>query len=90
MRLYGLYLIISFENAKEKLNDYNRIGANLRFSGFCRIYQIGFVFVEFDLFNNFYTKLHIYEFSYKFDTVLYQFLETETSDRTLMGRSINS
>ena len=29
----------------------------------------------------FYTKLHIYEFSYIFDTVLYQFLETVTSDR---------
>jgi len=29
----------------------------------------------------FYTKLHTYEFSYKFDTVLYQFLGTETSDR---------
>ena len=31
--------------------------------------------------DNFYTKLHIYEFSYNFDTVLYQFLETRTSDR---------
>ena len=32
--------------------------------------------------------LHIYEFSYIFDTVLYQFLETETSDTTftIMGR----
>ena len=27
--------------------------------------------------------LHIYEFSYKFDTVLHQFFETETSDRCL-------
>ena len=33
-----------------------------------------------------YTKSHIYEFWYNFDTVLYQFLETGTSDRTLMGR----
>ena len=31
-----------------------------------------------------YTKLHIYEFLYKFDTVLYQFLETGTSDRSLI------
>ena len=34
----------------------------------------------------FYTKLYIYEFSYKFDTVLFQFLETGTSDITFMGR----
>ena len=33
---------------------------------------------------SFYTKLHIYEFSYKFDTVLYQFIETGTSDRCLI------
>ena len=33
----------------------------------------------------FYTKFYIYRFSYKFDTVLYQFLETGTWDRTLMG-----
>ena len=41
-----------------------------------------------------YTKIHIstilyiyiYEFSYKIDTVLYQFLETGTSDITFMGR----
>jgi len=32
---------------------------------------------------NFYTKLHKYEISYKFDTVVYQFLETGTSDRFL-------
>ena len=31
------------------------------------------------------TKLYIYEFLYKFDTVLYQFLETETLDITFMG-----
>ena len=28
---------------------------------------------------------YIYKFSYKFDTVLYEFLETETSDKTFMG-----
>ena len=27
----------------------------------------------------------MYKFSYKFDTVLYKFLETGTLDRTLMG-----
>ena len=48
-----------------------------------RHFQVGCVFVEYDQFNNsdFYKKLHIYEFSYKFDTVLYQFPETGTSDR---------
>ena len=29
--------------------------------------------------------LHLYEFSNKFDTVLYQFLEKGTSDITFMG-----
>ena len=28
---------------------------------------------------------YIYKFSYKFDTVLYQFHETGTSDKTFMG-----
>ena len=32
------------------------------------------------------TKLCIYEFSYIFDTVFYQFVETGTSDRTGIGR----
>jgi len=42
--------------------------------------------VEYDLFKptNFFIQLHIYEFSYKFDTVLYQFLETGTSDSCLI------
>ena len=31
------------------------------------------------------THIYIYEFSNKFDTVLYQFLETGTSDITFMG-----
>ena len=31
-----------------------------------------------------FTKLHISELLYKFDTALYQFLETETSDRCLI------
>ena len=48
-----------------------------------RRFQIGFVFVEYNLFNT--TKLYIYEFSYKFDTVLYQFLEIGTSDIAFMG-----
>ena len=52
-----------------------------------RRFQIGCVFVEYDLFNTqlFYKIVYIYEFSYKFDTVLYQFLETETSDRCFIG-----
>ena len=63
-------------------------GANQRFSSFCgkssfsdwfRICGIWSVF-----YYNFYKKLHKYEFSNKFDTVLCQFLESETSDRCLM------
>jgi len=41
---------------------------------------------KFILYFYFYTKLYIYEFLYKFDTVLYQFLEKGTSDITIMGR----
>ena len=52
-------------------------------------FQIGFVFAEYDLhrFLRFFIKnfIYTYKFSYKFDTVLYQFLETGTSDRTLVG-----
>ena len=33
-----------------------------------------------------FSKFYIYEFSYYFNTVLYQFLETGTSDKTFMGR----
>ena len=50
-------------------------------------FQIGCVFAEYDLFkptNYFYTKFHIYRFSYNFDRVLSQFLETGTSDRCLI------
>ena len=32
-----------------------------------------------------YTKLYTYEFSCNFDTVLYKFLETGTSDRCPLG-----
>ena len=38
------------------------------------------------LLSRFTDRFHIYEFWYNFDTVLYQFLETGTSDRTLIGR----
>ena len=42
--------------------------------------------MEYDLFYTtaFYTKLQIYDISYTIDTVLYQFLETETSERCLI------
>ena len=33
----------------------------------------------------FFTKFYLYKYSYKFDTVLYQFLETGNSDGTLKG-----
>jgi len=32
-----------------------------------------------------FSKFYIYEFSYNFNTVLYQFLETGKSDKTFMG-----
>ena len=48
-------------------------------------FQTGCIFVEYGLFNttNFIQNL-IYTFWYNFDTVLYQFLETGTSDIRLM------
>ena len=33
-----------------------------------------------------FSKFYIFEFSYNFNTVVYQFLETGTSDKTFMGR----
>ena len=33
-----------------------------------------------------FSKFYIYELSYNFNTVLYQFLETGTSDKPFMGR----
>ena len=48
-------------------------------------FQIGCIIAEYDLFK----KLYMYEFLYKFDTVLYKFLETRTSDITFMGRDQN-
>ena len=37
-----------------------------------------------------YTKSYIYTFWYNFDTVLYQFLETRTSDRTLISSQVST
>jgi len=52
--------------------------------GYLRI-QIGCIFAEYDLLKpTFFIYIYIYEFSYKFDKVLYQFLETETSCITFM------
>ena len=55
-------------------------------------FSLGYIIVfrlvaEYDLFKPmiFYTKFYKYKFSYKFDTVLYQFLKTGTLDRTRMG-----
>ena len=47
---------------------------------------IGCVFAEYDLFNitNLIQKSYIYTFWYNFDTDLYPFLETGTSDRCLI------
>ena len=45
------------------------------------VFRLGFVFAEYV---EFYDKSHIYEFWYNFDTVVYQFLKTGTSDRTLI------
>ena len=46
-------------------------------------FQIGCIFAEYDLFKPT-TYIRTYEFSYNFDSVLYQFLETGTSDRCLI------
>ena len=65
-------------------------GANLRFSGSCghRRFQIGCVFVEYDLFyTTTFIKNCINEFSYK-DTVLYQFLDRNI--RNILKVSFNS
>ena len=55
--------IISIQNAKSKLKNYNRSKPEiLRLLGIYR-FQIGFVFVEYDLFNTtntFITKLNLY------------------------------
>ena len=61
-------------------------GANLRFSGSCghRRFQIGCVFVEYDLFN---TRTFIQNCIYmncRMTEFFYQFLETGTSDRCLI------
>ena len=37
-------------------------------------------------YGQFYTKHYINKFLFKYDTVLYKFLKTKTSDRTFMGR----
>ena len=50
-------------------------------------FQIGYIFAEYDLLKpTISIRNCIYEFSYKFYTVLYQFLETVTSDITFVGR----
>ena len=48
---------------------------------------IGCVFAEYDLFKPIICiQNFLYKFSYKFDTVFYQFLGTGTLDITFMGR----
>jgi len=90
---YGLYglnvlilLIISIQNANLKLKIV--MGANLRFSGSCWISSFSDWFricgIWSVLYYNLYTKLYIYGFLYRFDKGLFQFLETETSDRCLI------
>ena len=70
---------------QQKKNNQNIIiGANLRSSGSWDIVVFSLVAYLLNmicLILQSYRKLHIYEISYKFNTVLYQFLETETSDR---------
>jgi len=50
-----------------------------------RRFQIGCVFVEYDLFNTTTFIQNIYEILYKFDTVIYQFFETGQSDRCFIN-----
>ena len=49
------------------------------------LFQIGCVFAKYDPIKpTIFIQIFTHRFSYKFDTVLHQFLETETSDRTRM------
>ena len=70
-------------------NEQIVIWANLRFSGSCRIssfpdwLRICLIWSVYKYYKS-YTKSQIYTFWFNFDTVLYQFLETETSDRCLI------
>ena len=83
---YGLYVIIlSIISIKSAKKIKIILGANLRFSGSC---GIGCVFVEYDLCNILQLLYNIAYISIfvKFDTVLYQFLETGTSDRYVLYR----
>ena len=51
-----------------------------------RHFQVGCVIVKYYFCNTTtFMQNCIYAFSYKFDTVLYQFLKTRTSDRCLIG-----
>ena len=52
-----------------------------------RHFQIGCIFAEYDLFKHIIsiTKLYVFDFLYKLDTILYQFLKTGTSDITFKG-----
>ena len=58
----------------------NIIGVKLRFSGSCEISSFS-DWLHICWILKLLFKLHINEFSYKFDTVLYQFLETGKLDR---------
>ena len=50
-------------------------------------FQIGCIFAEYELFKPTISIQNCkYKFSYTFDTVLYQFQETGTSDKNFMGR----
>ena len=71
--------IISIKNAKCKIKNCNRSKSEI-----LSHFQIGCEFIEYCLFNTTNTKSDIYTFWYNFDTVLYKFLETGTSDRCLI------
>jgi len=86
---YGLYVvilsIIFIKNAKIKINNYNRSKPEILWF----LWDIVVFRLVLYLLNMICLYLQLlykiaYEFSYKYDTVLNQFLETETSDRCLI------
>ena len=80
--------IMSIKNAKYKLKNNIMIKPEiLRFLWDIVVFRlVAYLLNMICLMLQLFSKFHIFEFSYKFDTVLYQFLEIGASDITFMGR----
>ena len=74
----------------ENLKNYDRSKSEILRLMWDNHFQIGFVFVEYDLFNTTTFIQNLIYILYNFDTVLYQFLETGTSDRYVLYVSFNA